>query len=60
MEIIVASIKLMQAFESPSLELYRLSYGPFYKTAKGFSILTLYTVQILELIFGWEKRGNLD
>ena len=33
MEIIAASINLMLAFESPKLDLYNSSYGPFPRTA---------------------------
>ena len=55
MEIIVASVKLMLAFESPKLDLYSSSYGPFSRTARGCPILTPYTIHILGLISGWEK-----
>ena len=56
MEIIAASVNLMEVFELPKLDLYNSSYGPFFGTAIDFLILALYIVQILGLIFGWEKK----
>ena len=56
-EIIAASVDLILVFESPKLDLYSSSYGPFSWTATGCLVLILYTVQILGLIFGWEKEG---
>ena len=46
-EIIAASINLMLAFESPNLNFYSSSYGPFSGTATGCPVLTRYIVQIL-------------
>ena len=57
MEVIEASVKLMYAFESPKLDLYNSSYDPFSRTATGCPVLTIHTVQILGLIFDWEKEG---
>ena len=56
MEVIGTSVKLMYAFESPKLDLYSLSYSPFSGTAIGCPVLTPYIVQILGLIFDWEKE----
>ena len=57
MEIVDAIVKLMLGFESPKLDLYSLSYGPFSKTATNCPVSTIHTIQILGLIFGCEKRG---
>ena len=51
-EIVAAIVKLMLDFESPKLDLYSSSYGPFSETATCYPILTLYTVQNLGQIFG--------
>ena len=57
MEIVSVSKNLMLGFEALKLDLYNSSYSPFSGTATGCPILTPYTVQILGLIFGWEKEG---
>ena len=43
-EIISAFANLMEDFESPNLDLYSSSYGPFFGTATSCPILTLYIV----------------
>ena len=57
MEIIASFVNLMLAFESTKLDFYSSSYGPFSETATCCPALTPYIVQILGLIFGWEKEG---
>ena len=56
-EIVAAIVNLMLDFESPKLDLYSSSCGPFSGTATCYPILTLYNVQILGQIFGWKKGG---
>ena len=58
MKIVVEVVNLMLEFESPKLDLYNLSYGPFSGIATGCPVLTPYTVQILGLILGQGKWGN--
>ena len=59
MEIAAKVVNLMLGFESLKLDLYSSSYGPFSGTTIGCPVLTPYIIQILELISGWEKKGNL-
>ena len=55
LEIIIAIVNLRLGFKSLKLDLYNSSYGLFSETATSYPVLTLHTVQILGLIFGWEK-----
>ena len=55
-DIVAEIVNLILGFESPKLDLYSSSYGPFSRTATGYNVLTLYTVQILGQIFGWKKE----
>ena len=54
---IISAVSLKWAFESPKLDLYSSSYGQFFGTATVCPVLTINIVQILGLIFGWEKEG---
>ena len=38
-------LEIVAKSESPKLDLYNSSYGPFFGTATGCPVLTLYTVQ---------------
>ena len=39
-EIVSLYEELMLAFESPKLDIYNPSYGPFFETAIGYPVLT--------------------
>ena len=50
----------MLGFESPKLDMYNPSYGPFSGTAIGCPVLAKPTVQIFGTDFRLEKSENLD
>ena len=59
-EIVALSENLILGFESPKLDLYNPSYGPFSGTAKGCPVLNKPTVQIFGTEFWFGKSKNFD
>ena len=59
-EIVALYENLILGFESPKLDLYNPSYGPFFGTAKGCPALNEPTVQNFGTDFWLGKSKNLD
>ena len=50
----------VRLFESPKLDLYNSSYGPFSETAPSCPVLAEPTVQVFGTDFRLRKSENLD
>ena len=59
MKIVAEVVNLILGFESPKLDLYKPSYGPFSGTTIGFPVLAEPTVQIFGTDFWLVKSENL-
>ena len=57
-EVVAVIVNLMLGFfESPKLDLYNSSYGPFHsRECHNLGFLIVY-IQNLRLVFGWETEG---